>query len=383
VDARRVVHHTFLERRGGAARVAALLGQGQREQGGAVEHCFEVAETHTGNQTQAERPWRQALSQAASVPSGDCVLHLHSTADWPGLLELCSPARTLVVTLHDASLVTGGCPYPLDCPHFELDCRDPCPRGYPSSEARRRGLRVLVQRAGPLLVSPSRWLQRIVQTALPGAAVALAANGVEWPEQLPGREEVRSRLGIAAAARLCVFVAHGGEKAVYKAGDHWQNYWSAIKAQAPEAVGFFVGGERHERQGKDDAVFWPYVEQEQLRAFFRAADLFLYPTLADNHPLLVLEAMASGCATLAYAVGGIPEQIQDGRTGALVRPGDVASFVATAASLLKDRRRARALGEEGRRVGKTRFASTHMVEAYAKLYAGWHGGGEYFNLEKF
>jgi hypothetical protein len=352
-----------------AARVAALLRDAQCAGGRLAGHCFEIAETRGGEPAAAV--WPETLKTAAAAAH---LLHLHSSADWPGLLDRCASllgdaSRRLVITLHDATLATGGCPYPLDCQNFADDCRDPCPRGFPQSQARRRGLRGRLLQLAPALVSPSAWMQRLVQDSIPGITVALAPNGVEWPETLPSREEARRRFGLGPQARLCIFVAHGGDKAAYKAGDHWRSLWEAIKSAAPDAVGFFVGGQAAATPAPD-LFCWPYVEQEQLRAMFRAADLFAYPTLADNHPLLVLEAMASGCAPLAFAVGGVPEQIQDVVTGRLVRPGDATAFIEAAVALLKERRLARRLGEQAFQRGKERFAYGRMAAAYERVYEG-------------
>jgi len=55
---------------------------------------------------------------------------------------------------------------------------------------------------------------------------------------------------------------------------------------------------------------------------YRAADIFITTSVSDGTPVSILEAMASGLPCIATAVGGIPEWVEDGVTGLLIRPHD-------------------------------------------------------------
>ena len=58
------------------------------------------------------------------------------------------------------------------------------------------------------------------------------------------------------------------------------------------------------------------------------ADLFLNPTLYEGSSLVTLEAMSQGCAVVASRAGGIPDKVEEGRTGWLAEPGEAASLAA-------------------------------------------------------
>ncbi len=370
---RPVVQHTLLELRGGAARVAGLLAHGLTRLGRASRRVFEVPETFTGQSRLAAEPWREGLLGA--MTQGE-ILHVHSTADWVELLGLLAgrsgrsgQAGRVVLTLHDMSLLTGGCAYAMDCAGFGQGCVDPCPRGFPESAAQRRLQAQALAGLSPLLVTPSRWLKGLAEAALPGASVTVIPNGVEWPSETFSRREAKKALGLAPEARLALFVAHGGSQAAYKHGGAWLDIWRGIKARVPAAVGFFVGGQEQSRL-EGDLALWPFMEQAQLRRFLAGADVLVYPSLADNHPLLILEAMAQRCPVVAHAVGGIPEQITHDRTGLLARPGDDAALVAAAAEVLLSPSKGRALAEEAWGRGRTHFCAARMVEDHIKLYAG-------------
>jgi glycosyltransferase involved in cell wall biosynthesis len=91
--------------------------------------------------------------------------------------------------------------------------------------------------------------------------------------------------------------------------------------------------------------FVPHAELDRLYA--RAAVVVL-PSYQEGLPLCVLEAMAHGRPVVATAVGGIPELIEDGVTGLLVAPGDVAGLRASLERLLADPVLRRRLGRAAR-----------------------------------
>jgi glycosyltransferase involved in cell wall biosynthesis len=104
------------------------------------------------------------------------------------------------------------------------------------------------------------------------------------------------------------------------------------------------------------------LEDEAIAALFRRSDLFVFPTLADTFPLVVLEAMSHGVPVLASRVGGIPHQIDD-RCGVLISPGDVGGLAATIAALAKEPGR---LAEMGRNA-RIRVAAEFSWERAAEL----------------
>lgn len=91
------------------------------------------------------------------------------------------------------------------------------------------------------------------------------------------------------------------------------------------------------------------VATEERAKFFREADIFVLPTLAEAMPISLIEAMASALPVLTTRVGGIPELITDRENGLLVDPGDSQTLAAAIAELVGDPAYRSALGEAGRR----------------------------------
>lgn len=360
-----VHHHVLVRRRGGAAKVALMLARAQCV-ARPVSFSFELDEAggrEGGEPREAFACRPEAL--ASRAPSGSLV-HVHATQDWAALLEgFRRDPRPLALTAHDCRLLTGGCVYPLDCPGMAAGCPDPCPRGYGNSEAVSARIRELVAVVRPAVASPSAWLGRQLRRAWPSLSVKVVPNGVEAAPS-EGRESARAALGLAGEARVAVFLAHGGREAAYKGGGRFEALWRGIKAREPLAVGVIVGGNRADRQG--DLIELPYLEEESLARVLRAGDALLYPSLADNHPLVILEAMAAGLPVAAYAVGGIREQIVSGEQGLLCPPGDEAGLIQAALRLLSDRSLARRLADAAVRRQARHFTLERMAADYDRLY---------------
>jgi alpha-maltose-1-phosphate synthase len=82
-------------------------------------------------------------------------------------------------------------------------------------------------------------------------------------------------------------------------------------------------------------VFTDYLTTIEQRALYRLADVLLFPSLADTLPLTIIEAMATHLPVIAYDVGGISYQLQDG-CGMLVKPGDFTGFLTAVERVISD-----------------------------------------------
>lgn len=293
------------------------------------------------------------------------VPHLHASTEWPVLFRSIAAPRNMVITLHDCSLITGGCPYPLDCPHFELDCAEPCPRNYAASHENRLAKKRELDRLRPIFVSPSRWLARLVRATLPDHTVRVIPNGIPWPDAPPDKLRARGKLGIHPNARTVLFAAHGGFRAAYKSGDHWMEIWRELRRLQPGIVGYAVGGDN---AGEEEGlILWPYVDREKLALLMAASDCLAYPTLADNHSMLVLEAMASALPVVAPDVGGISEQITDDFTG-IMADSEPRAFARAVSQLIENPARIREIGQTAFIQGGKRFTDDRMARQYLPLY---------------
>jgi glycosyltransferase involved in cell wall biosynthesis len=110
--------------------------------------------------------------------------------------------------------------------------------------------------------------------------------------------------------------------------------------------------------------------REDVETVYGAADLIVVPSTApDPLPGAAIEAAAAGCAVIASAHGGLPEILDDGRTGRLVTPGDAGALARAARELIDDPSGRAALGAAAAAEVRARFAPEHLLEGIASLYA--------------
>lgn len=106
-----------------------------------------------------------------------------------------------------------------------------------------------------------------------------------------------------------------------------------------------------------------------MATFFAAVDAFVLPSLREGSPRALLEAMAAGRPVVASAVGGVPEIVEDARSGLLVPPGSSDDLAAALARLAADPALALGLGAAARQRVEDHFSLDAMVHAYQRLYA--------------
>jgi len=97
-------------------------------------------------------------------------------------------------------------------------------------------------------------------------------------------------------------------------------------------------------------------------------DVYVQPSLDEGFGIAVLEAMAVGLPVIATAAGGLPELVEQGRTGWLVAPGDSDALAERLRALVLDSERRRAMGAAGKARARDSFSSDQMVSEIARLY---------------
>jgi glycosyltransferase involved in cell wall biosynthesis len=125
---------------------------------------------------------------------------------------------------------------------------------------------------------------------------------------------------------------------------------------------------------QDRVKFSGWIDGDALSAAYRAARVVVVPShWPEPFGLTGLEAMAHGRAVIASATGGIPDWLQDGRTGLLVPPGDPERLATALSDLLGDVERCTEMGREGRVIARALYSPAAHADGLRRVYASARG----------
>ena len=116
-------------------------------------------------------------------------------------------------------------------------------------------------------------------------------------------------------------------------------------------------------------VLMPDVDDLAAQSLLQQAEIFAIPSTGEGLGLSLQEAMYAGCACIGSKVGGIPDLIEEGKTGLLVPPADVGALARALDSLLGDTSLRERLGNAGRKSMQERgMTANQMTGTYLRLY---------------
>jgi N-acetyl-alpha-D-glucosaminyl L-malate synthase BshA len=185
------------------------------------------------------------------------------------------------------------------------------------------------------------------------------------------RESVRQELGVADDE---VLIIHSSNLRPVKRIDLLLATMARAKQLQPNLkLLVLAGGDftpfaaEAERLGIRDSII---VRENvvEIEDYLQAADLSLYTSETESFCLSILEAMCFGAPAVASRVGGIPEVVEDGRTGILVEFGNVDGLAAAVARLAADKQLRAEMGAASRERARARFTAQAIVPKYERLY---------------
>ena len=304
------------------------------------------------------------------------------------LLPWLSHQVPVVLTLHDAWLLSGHCAHSFNCQKWKTGCgRCPDLTIYPDIQRDATGYnwrrkRDIFARSRLYVATPSRWLmQKVEQSMLaPGVLEAqVLPNGVDLKIFHPAdRSAVRSKLGIPQDA--WVLLAMG----VLIRENIWKDYRTLREAvgRVSERLGrkkmlvIALGEDAPpERVGRAEIRFIPFQEEiESVAHYYQVADIYVHAARADTFPTGILEALACGIPVIATDVGGISEQVDEARTGFLVPAGDVAGLATRILQLFSNKDLQEEMGILAAGSARQRFSLERQVDGYLAWYHRLAGG---------
>jgi glycosyltransferase involved in cell wall biosynthesis len=115
-------------------------------------------------------------------------------------------------------------------------------------------------------------------------------------------------------------------------------------------------------------VYHGPAKREELRALLGQALVLVLPSLEDNCPMSVLEAMAAGVPVVASRVGGLPDLIEDGKTGFFCDPQEAVSISGAVERVLLNPCMAAAVAGRAREIARDRFHPEVIARRHVEIY---------------
>jgi glycosyltransferase involved in cell wall biosynthesis len=318
--------------------------------------------------------WSNGLAQHINALEPDIVnLHWVSRGflSIPSLSHIHAP---LVWTMHDMASFTGGCHYSGGCEHYQQACGN-CPllpSPYEHDLSRQTWERKQAWRALKIqLVSPSHWLAECAQksTLFAQMPIQVIHNGIDLQLFQPKNSNIREKLGVSSDKRLILFGAFNSIDDKRKGIDY---LLAALPKLGDINVACIIFGS--DAPENPPALGLPlyytgYVESEAAMAeLYASADVFIAPSLEDNLPNTVAEALACGTPVVAFNATGMPDMISHQMNGYLAQAYDSDDLAAGIQWVLQDTERIAQLSTSARQTALEKFDERNAVQAYLKLY---------------
>ena len=279
------------------------------------KHLFEIDLANTGSDITKLREFQEAD-----------VIHLHwinqGMLSLNGIRKILRSGKPVVWTMHDIWPATGICHLTLGCHYFVSRCAN-CkylPGGGSSNDLASRVWQKKQQMQADeniYYVACSRWLESEAKSSalLKGQKITSIPNPIDTHIYKKGnKEEARQRLGLPLDKKLILFASQRVTN---------ENKGMSYLIEACRQLGdlcevVILGGHAEKVVAQLPMKAHPlgYVNDEQrIVDVYNAADVFVLPSLSENLPNTIMEAMACGVPCVAFKVGGIPEEIDHLKNG--------------------------------------------------------------------
>ncbi|MCU0463591.1 MAG: glycosyltransferase family 4 protein [Anaerolineae bacterium] len=396
----KILHLNAREKTGGAARAAHRLYTGQRALGLDARMAVLRRQSQDPNVILVEmsRPerWlhRWALRRErpissigtpwtagrASAPVARYaahfqpdITHLHWLGE--GLLSveaLAGLTKPLVWTLHDQWILTGGCHYTGGCTGYQRRC-GACPQLRSSDENDlSRAVWSRKQRAWdslPLtLVAPSRWMAEAVRASslFANHRVEVIPNGIDTEVYRPyDKTFAREVLGLPANKPLLLFGATQVDDP-RKGLHHLEVALARLVDVAGLELVMFGAGQAIPAVTLPVHTIGALNDDRLLALLYSAVDVLAVPSVEDNLPNTVMEAMACATPCVSFNIGGLSDLIDHRVNSYLAEPFSPDDFAAGVGWALSDS--GRLAGKLARESSVVRYSLPTVAAQHQALY---------------
>ena len=341
---------------------------------GSRKHLFEIDIANTGTD----------ITQMHEFKEAD-VIHLHwinqGMLSLKVLRKILLSGKPVVWTMHDMWPATAICHYTRGCDHYQTKCGN-CHLLPGNGSDKDLAFNVWKEKMDILssrevaFVACSQWLRNeAAKSALiQKQHIIDIPNAIDTHTFQPiDKKKAREKEGLPTDKRLILFVSQRvtderkGMRYFVEAVNKLADTYPAMKGTTGVAI---LGGHAEEIESMLKLPVYPlgYVNNEQrIVHIYNTADVFVLPSLEDNLPNTLMEAMACGVPCVGFNVGGIPEMIDHQQNGFVAKERD-ADELAKGIHWVLEEGNYEQLQQQCLHKVKTCYSQQHVAHRYIELY---------------
>lgn len=308
------------------------------------------------------------------------IVHLQNIhGNYMGIRDVQEISRhcRIIWTLHDMWALTGHCAHSFECDKWiQGDCTNcPKPETYPAIRRDIAGKMLNTKKKcfsgnNIVYVSPSQWLfDRFQESYLKNEKIQLIHNGTDIQKYLPGDNlSLREKYHIPMDKNVLLFAA-SNLNSQFRSFSHLLDALELLKNKSDYCLVILGNCDSQIEFNKEFNVFqMGYISDEAvMNELYSLSDVYITPSLADNFPCTTIESFASGTPVIAFAAGGLTEQI-DEKTGWLVERGNSAALAESIQDAFSNKDRLASMGINCRQKAEKLYSEELMLKKYEKLY---------------
>lgn len=314
------------------------------------------------------------------------IIHLHWINDdfisLNDLAYLCKLNKIIIWTVHDSWAFTGGCHVRYGCDKFICECGE-CPMLH-SKNAKditwltlKRKQRKL-KNNNIIFIVPSKWMMNsITKSSLfknnKCYHIPNAINENIYKEI--GEERVEKILDYTKDKKLYhILFGASSTKIPFKGFSYLIEMLEIIDKNDSQLkenlIIHFIGEENDNNDilNRFHTKFWGYISDEnEMAALYNLADIYVYPSIDDNLPNMVMESMACGTPVVAFNTGGIPEMVEHKYNGYIATQKDSSSLLDGIYWIINNNDN-NILGDRCRKKVMNKYSQKVISELYYDIY---------------
>lgn len=220
------------------------------------------------------------------------------------------------------------------------------------------------------IVTPSQWLkERVEKTILGSQDVRLIQNGIDTDIfKMSDKVTARQKLNLPLDKKIILFLANDAKNNMWKGWKYTEEVISKYKND--NSLIFISVGNHIVHPDESNIIYLPHLDKkEDIALYYSASDVLLFTSIAENFPLVILEAMSCGLPIVSFDVGGVKEVLVHKENGYISNYKDTESLVEGMEYILElSNDELEKISDSSVKKINNHFTKTIMINKYLRLY---------------